>query len=492
LTSGAIHLVKLNWQNNPRVRGSPLEPTSTPTAKQQTLTVYLFSVGQGDHLLLELPNGEFGLMDFHWDYEHNPGHEPPGLTFLKQRHASGKPVVISFLCISHPDFDHVKGLCKVLEWIKENHIELRRIWLYSGVDEADAHRALAKVKKFLKKIRAQNSSSGLGKAPVGAPNNSTILRVEDELQCLREFVKDRSLTPDLIQGIGHLANLAETVEVCCLAPLADDIRKANEQTIISIFLWAHYLKPKLKFPDRNRLSSIIKMKFGSHQLLFGGDASEATWQRSIDEFEQRHEGNEGPCDPSLRASFIKASHHGSGNSSAVRLWEAVLANKSHVGISAGKGQHHPNAKTLDDVRTASRNLGSIAHFHTTNVCSKCVIAERVPEEDWSWLPAAVKLPRREETTEALKLDAPVHFSVANDSKNASRIAVMREAPRPVAMTERLKESHKRGALIAYIFRFPSHGDQVSVSKATADSPKRRDCIFEYEGEQCFPQCADSY
>lgn len=439
---------------------------------------------------MELPNGEFGLIDFHWDNEHNPGQEPPALTFLKQRHAPGKPVVISFLCISHPDFDHVKGLCKVLEWIEENDITLRKIWLYPGVDEKDAHRALATVKTFLKRIRTKNISSGLEQPPAGAPNNSTILRVEDELDGLREFVKERSLTPDLIQGIAHLANLANAVEVCCLAPLADDIRKANQQTIISIFLWAHYLKEKLKLADRNRLSSIIKMKFGPHQLLFGGDASEATWQRSLDAFDLRHERNEGPCDPSLRASFIKASHHGSGNSSTVRLWERVLADTTRVGISAGKGQGHPNAKTLADIQTASRNLASTATPLTTNICSKCVIGERLPEEDWSWLPATVKQSKHYETADALHLDEPAGGK-KGDLEGHPQGEVIRGALRGIAPSKTVEDNKEKGALIAYIFRFHSHSDEVSLSKATADLPNRRSCMFKYKGERFFPDCANS-
>jgi hypothetical protein len=60
------------------------------------LTVYVFNVGQGDHLLLKLPNGTYGLIDFHYDKGINVVEEPPALTFLKQQHKPETPVVLSF------------------------------------------------------------------------------------------------------------------------------------------------------------------------------------------------------------------------------------------------------------------------------------------------------------------------------------------------------------------------------------------------------------
>lgn len=481
---------KLSYQSNFPVKLSrqPLEPTRTLTLKQQTLTVYLFCVGQGDHLLLELPNGEFGLIDFHYDSEHNPTQEPPALTFLKNRHAAGKPVVISFLCISHPDYDHVKGLCKVLEWVAANEINLDKVWLNPGVDEEDIYRALARAKSILKRSRSENVLAGVERSPKGDSSNYTIRRIEKELDCLTNFVTAWPGNPDLLQGISHLANLANTVEVCCLAPLTDDVRLANQKTLSNTVLWTHR-KRELKLEDRNLLSSIIKMKFGQHQLLFGGDAGEEVWQRSLDEFVRRHERGEGPCSPSLRANFIKASHHGSITSSTVRLWERVMADTAHVGISAGKGQGHPDEETVDDIQIASRNRATTAHLRATNICSKCLINEPLPDEDWSWLPATVKQSKRDETADALRLDAPAEEGGAKELRRPSRSEVIRNALRAVAPARTVQENPQRGALIAYVFRFHSQSDEISVSKATADLPTRRECMFKYEGEKFFPACA---
>ena len=45
----------------------------------------MFNVGQGDNLLLKLPNGKFGIIDFFFsEKSYLNQREPPALTFLKK------------------------------------------------------------------------------------------------------------------------------------------------------------------------------------------------------------------------------------------------------------------------------------------------------------------------------------------------------------------------------------------------------------------------
>src|SRR5947209_4288791 len=96
----------------------------------QRLKVYLFNVGQGDHILLELPNGKYGIIDFY--FEAAVGlREPPALTYLEsvRRRNPEKPITISFICISHADYDHIKGVDTFLRAVAENGIDVENFWL---------------------------------------------------------------------------------------------------------------------------------------------------------------------------------------------------------------------------------------------------------------------------------------------------------------------------------------------------------------------------
>ena len=444
------------------------------------MTVYLFNVGQGDHLLLELPDGTYGLIDFHYDKGINVNEEPPALTFLRQKHTPEKPVVLSFLCLSHPHRDHTKGLPKVLSWITENSIRLDRIWLYPGINDRDARIALKNAIAELDKIRAENRASDIEAAPEGVPNNSQILRLKEDLEDLWTFIEQWRHSPTLIQGISRI-DVIDGIEVCALAPLTKQTQAANQQILANIFLWRNL--GALYFGDRNLVSSIIKLAFGEHQLLFGGDCGLSVWQESLEEFERMHQNGGGPCGRDYRASFIKASHHGSGGSSSVDLWEQLIRaedSASVVGISAGKGQRHPNQDAVTHINTAvcDRGLGSL---FTTNVCHICTVRRDVAREEIPSLTRAAKGAVKKATRRALRRHAPDGTTAANDHTNE-------------ALKDHQSEAVKRRQSVpkqvgAYIFRFRSNSREVKTSKVVVPCAERRPCLFGYVGKERFPRCA---
>jgi beta-lactamase superfamily II metal-dependent hydrolase len=443
----------------------------------------VFNVGQGDHLILKLPNGTYGLIDFHYDKGINVAEEPPALTYLKEQHTPENPVVLSFLCISHPHRDHTKGLPKVLDWLSENEIIPKRIWLYPGINDNDARIALKNAIATLDKIRAENRASGIEtSSDEDLPNRSQILRLKEDLEELWKFIKKWALTPTLIQGITRI-DYIDGIEVCALAPLMTQIQEANQEVLERIILWRNL--GALHFGDRNLVSSIIKLAFGQHQLLFGGDCGLNVWEQSLDEFETRHHNGNGPCRREYRASFIKASHHGSGGSSSVHLWERLLKDDfSAIGISAGEGQRHPSRNTVGHVNTAAQNRGASVRLCTTNLCHKCSVNRDVDRED---MPSLRKRPKRrvkKATTRAVKRlapDATSHPATDNESMNE---ALKEVGP---ALIKRRKSLPKQVG--AYIFRLTSNSREIETTKVVVPSKERRDCLFGYVGKERFPKCA---
>ena len=128
----------LSWFKNLLSR-SP-DPTDITGDPSNRLKVYLFNVGQGDHILLELPNGEYGIIDFY--FEGAVGlKEPPALTYLEnvKRQNPRKQITVAFICISHPDFDHVKGADTFLHWARDNNVTIENFWLPAGKEFADIY-----------------------------------------------------------------------------------------------------------------------------------------------------------------------------------------------------------------------------------------------------------------------------------------------------------------------------------------------------------------
>lgn len=442
-------------------------------------------------MLLELPDSKFGLIDFYFNSEINIALEPPALTYLKQKHASGTPVVLSFICISHPDLDHTTGVEKLFKWIRAEEIEVERLWLYPGINEGDIGESLARATAYLDEIVVENIASGI-EPPVGLRNNSEIRRLRDDLRELWKFVEEwKPRSPDLLQGIVRLCNLGAEVEICPLAPLSDDIRRADKKALRTLFLWTQNQKP-LKLEDRNLVSSVIKIRFGEHQLLFGGDAGEGVWQRSLDEFDRRHQNDEGPCFNSCQANFIKASHHGSKNSSSVKLWERILGAPAHVAFSGGQGDKRPfpNRETIAHLAEIAENSKGAPQLLTTNVCDKCFRLQELPHEELTWLPESPKTSRHEATNEVVSREAPgarlpeEDASLKRSKHDHTEKALTLVRPRPKKSTTLATRS-----LGAYVFRFPLSHKEVLVSKASMPSGERRDCVYNYKGKKRFPECA---
>jgi beta-lactamase superfamily II metal-dependent hydrolase len=464
-----------------------LKNTRQSYQPEKILTVHVFNVGQGDHLLVELPSGKFGLIDFHYDSGINLLNEPPGLTYLRKEHGKSR-VILSFICISHPDLDHTTGLSKLFKWIKDEQIEVERLWLYPGVNEDDIQEALKKAIAELDKIIARNKASGITEPPPGLRNNSQIKRLGEDLQELWKFVKGwKPRSPDLLQGIGKLAKLDGLVEICPIAPLADQVRKSDQKALRDLFLWTEHRKP-LALTDRNRVSSIIKMKFGPHQLWFGGDTGERSWQKSLEEFDRKHQNNEGPCYNSLKGVFIKASHHGAKDSSSVALWNRILAADAYVSFSAGWGYIHPNKQTLAEVLQASAGLGLSTRLLTTNLCERCLRLQNLPHEELNWLPSAKKTSSNKQVNEVIIGEAPIsnqneEFAAPNPF---TRQALAHDRPIP----PRKPESRRTKSLGGYVLRFSLENDKVLVSQALMPAVEEQVCVYGYQGVQQFPDCAN--
>jgi len=415
-------------------------------ASGERLKVYLFNVGQGDHVLLEFPNGHYGIIDFY--FEGTLGlKEPPALTYLenvKRLHPENQ-IVIAFICISHTDFDHVKGIDTFLKWAEENEIRIDNFWLPSGDEFWRVYEIYEKaLTKYAKSIAARDEG----------------LDLKDRLRAIRDFQKSKSYTShtDAMQGaIRSLhSNIGGGGEVVLIAPLAKHLKKFDEQVWMDFFRWM-FEKKIGDSAQANLTSSILLVILRKHKLLFGGDAELDVWTECLDDYERTNQKKYfGPC----VANFIKVSHHGSNNSSSLDLWKRILDKDVKVGISAGRRYGHPHSGTLRDISGAAREIGSTVQILSTNTCTHCFLNQNMPEQPLG----------------ELVYDPPQYPSEVKQTLNR-----IRALPGPGV---------PRATLGAYIFRFPLEGERVSVAKGLRYEVKRNvTCIYNNSLHHSFPDCA---
>jgi beta-lactamase superfamily II metal-dependent hydrolase len=410
----------------------------------QNLKTYLFNVGQGDHLLLELPNGEFGVIDFY--YEGPYLKEPPALTYLKHLKHSGKKIIISFIYLTHPDNDHIKGIDKFLGWILDNNIKVRHLWLFAGndFDELVAH--------FKNAFQQMKNRTEEAFQKAGA--------FTSRLQSLDNFIQVWKGNPVYIQGASLINDkVGGEINVISIAPLGNHIKTFNDQAREDLFRLI--IKGSRKSTaQRNLVSSVLLMKFRNHKLLFGGDTGERIWQECLENY--KHSGNEkiyGKCE----GDFIKISHHGSKNSSSDKLWEQILSQKSYLGISAARGRYkHPHRETIENILRIAQQNSRETEISTTNACSKCLHQPKIKNEYLEGFDS---------------VSDPIDPEVKESLRNI-RSPKYKDKPSPPYF-------------LGYIFSFSGEDNSIHITNGVSHSESQKtECLYENKlPHKYFPECA---
>ncbi len=435
--------------------------------RDRGLTVYVFNVGQGDHILLRLPNGEYGVIDFYHDSTLSA---PPALGYLQKlrsRLKPEKPIVLSFVCLSHPDFDHIKGLKVFLDWIDDerNNVQLKNLWMWPGniLDELRKH------------------YEDYGNSVDMTHSTSVSSDVSKQLRALFKFREKRKrgkrkVKVQYLQAVEKLAENAGGVKAVALAPLGEHVKKFDRQAQRAFV--RRFVIPNnsdlhgSRNADQNLLSSILLLIYAKrHRLLFGGDAGKQIWMECLkhyQETEQKVDHGE------FHGCFIKASHHGSKHSSSAELWPDILCPGGHVAISAGSKatSRHPHPETLEHIINAFQELVR-PNVWSTNTCDACLETYRLPKQRIDWVVG--KRP---------DLGPVIDKALGHYRSKPSRKRRQGVMAQPSATLDSAEN------LAAYIFKFDSTGDSIRVTKGVSEHARIADeCGFKTEESPPFPLCA---
>ena len=339
------------------------------------LTIYVFNVGSGDHILLEFPNGQFGIIDFFW--QNNMGMiEPPAFSFLEKLRKidPDRKISLAFIHISHPDRDHMLGLQEFWQWAKSKNIPLDYFWWFGGASSATL---LNSINNIILEFKEQNIQFNTEDEEEQKQINTQqeLFHWLKTVRHIHEKSKPGIINHEEIENIRTVTNkLAGNVKAFCYGPLQHEIKSFHDK-VVSKKLVHTLLKGSKKGPNNNLVSSIVKIVYDSFHLLFGGDAHLNSWKESITKFDR-----EGLSEnmPDVSSHWIKASHHGSKNSSSVELWERLLktddpeddVKERMIAISAGMQHEHPDIETIKDVEAAAMDKNLVVDIKSTNIFLK--------------------------------------------------------------------------------------------------------------------------
>ncbi len=138
--------------------------------KRNTLTVHVIGAGKGESIILQMPNGEWGVVDCYAPSIKN-SETNQTLRFLKRNEVES----LQFLCLSHPHEDHFRGITHLLTEYEGN---IRQIWrfpvrplfkvvahLQAESDEKDGHlvkkTSVAELAEFFRRVDRMRKSKSV-------------------------------------------------------------------------------------------------------------------------------------------------------------------------------------------------------------------------------------------------------------------------------------------------------------------------------------------
>lgn len=273
------------------------------------LVIRLFDVGHGDHILLEFPSGDIGVVDCSFKDEER---SPRAIDYLLNRSRfanEARPVPIKFFCISHPHSDHIRGLS---QFLGSDDFQIEELW----------HSMSLGTETILTHLKCRSLRVFGDALPIAGYQ-----RANSELLFFLRYIRRAFITnhPRLVSlmDMRQLCALGETF-VECVGPSERALRrylKRIRKDTLAETDWAvrQY---------GNRISGMLLITYGKNRVLLTGDAMKPNWAELYGRIREVGRLDELPYE------VIKAPHHGSKHSYTPAMWRSVIAHSGIVCVSA--------------------------------------------------------------------------------------------------------------------------------------------------------------
>lgn len=289
------------WVRKTHVRDTPI------------LKTFFVDVGQGDGAIVESPEGIM-LVD--------GGPNSNFFKFMKDRYKrflkAGQQVEIKAMVVSHPDYDHFNGLTAIL---KDERFKVGTIY-HNGIIRYDDDNLPSGTDFDLGKLKTRTidgeSRSVVSESFDTLSQAKTLVDGGHLMSSFRKFwqaaldakddgrlgsAKRITIRNEKLPGYTQDDNDKLFVEV--LGPVPTKMSGGVEYVA---FPDAHNIADDNPTPSsshtRNGHSIVLKLKFGKHTVLLGGDLNIPAQQHLM-----KHYGSDNP----FRVDVAKACHHGSSD-----------------------------------------------------------------------------------------------------------------------------------------------------------------------------------
>lgn len=271
-----------------KLLGSLISEETVLTSIDGNLNVHFINVGQGDAIYIEFPDGKDMLID--GGRQFGTSTVTDVLDYLKLVDDDQN---LTYLMVTHPDYDHFSMLTKVIEYYDVDNFYLP----YADVDDW--------------KGSTDPDKDKFADAPA---------KIDTSSYC--SFLKAAVEEPD--------ANIFLNLDIFEIEGLCDDI---------SFVFYALSEEEYAELPkaERNDMSPVGILEYKGYQIVFTGDAAEDATQNYLDD------------SPTVDCDLLKVAHHGSSTegSNSAEFLNDVSCEFAVISCGKDNSYNHPHTELMD-------------------------------------------------------------------------------------------------------------------------------------------------
>lgn len=317
-----------NWLNSSTT--TPTEEVSgdgvtvSSVCLNSKLKVHYVFVGQGDCILIDLPDGKNMIIDSGSDAYKNDTSKKV-INYIRQN-LLGEGEIIDYMILTHPDADHICYLPDVLDEFEVATIY--RPYTFYVSDERDSDFATKAEKEAIEQ-KERNAVSSLN----SEYHYDITISDPNEKSNKKQNAKTTEVMYKFISRVYAETYGASNTLATMKFPIAGDKIIGDDYT----FTFYSPITPSKVYSSWNDYSSVIVLEYNGKRIAFTGDA-------------EKVEENEILANTSLTlpdVDIMDMGHHGSRTSSQDKFVKALKPEYAIISCGIDNKYNHPNQETLD-------------------------------------------------------------------------------------------------------------------------------------------------
>jgi hypothetical protein len=294
------------------------------------LELHVFGTGQGESILVRLPDGKWGVVDYFGSRRGDPSSNP-AQAYLGSRGVEE----LEFVCLTHPHDDHYRGMSQLLERFPPRHL-----WLFPILDAKTA----ARLAEYLGLVELDSSDPQEAADELAKILDWCNRRNKPAAQCRLKYVdlgKDIYPSPEDTQSALRIRGIAP----------APRLMKSYFEQLLACFRPDGTLQKKLPHRQHNVISVALMIEWNQTRIVLGGDVEREGWRLALEECPDRL----------CRCAAVKISHHGSDNGYCDGLWRALGDQSRTVAVLTPFHNHDlPDPEAIIHIEESVKVLCSTA------------------------------------------------------------------------------------------------------------------------------------